>query len=148
MTKKEQINNPALTHTLDDFINMKYSDELTFSNFSIIEVLDGIQLLDHNVIDDYIAELEEMCVNCTLEIDQYKKYKYAPDLLAFDVYGSTQLDFIILMANDMIDSKEFDLKTVKLPYASQLKTFMSSIYNAEQDYIAQNRADNGLSRYN
>ena len=43
--------------------------------------------------------------------------------------------------------KEFDLKTIKLPYASHLKTFLSSVYNAESVYITQNRAVNGLSKY-
>ena len=135
---------PALTYTLDQFINMKYSDEITYYNFSIIEVVDGIQLLDHNLIEDYIDELKSLCQNCELDSNQYKKYKYSPDLLAYDVYGSTQLDFVILMLNDMIDPKEFNLKTVKLPYASKLKAFLSAVYNAELNYISQNRADNGM----
>ena len=139
--------NPALTYTIDQFINMKYTDELTYYNFSIIELVNGIKLLDHNLIEDYLSELESLCVNCELDQDQYKKYKYSPDLLAFDVYGSTQLDFIILMINDMIDPKEFDLKTVKLLYASQLKSFLSEVYNAENDYISYNRSINGLSKY-
>lgn len=139
--------NPALTYTLDQFISMKFTDELTYYNFSIIEMVNGSKLLDHNLIEDYLPELEALCVNCELDQEQYKKYKYSPDLLAFDVYGSTQLDFIILMINDMIDPKEFDLKTIKLPYASHLKTFLSSVYNAESSYLTHNRSINGLSKY-
>lgn len=139
--------NPALTYTLDQFISMKFTDELTYYNFSIIEMVNGSKLLDHNLIEDYLPELEALCVNCELDQEQYKKYKYSPDLLAFDVYGSTQLDFVILMINDMIDPKEFDLKTIKLPYASHLKTFLSSVYNAESSYLTHNRSINGLSKY-
>ena len=138
---------PSITYTLDQFINMKYSDESTYYNFSIIEVVDGLQLLDHNIVEDYLAELESLCQLCELDAEQYKKYKYSPDLLAYDVYGSVQLDFIILMVNDMIDPKEFDLKAVKLPYASKLKAFLSAVYNTESNYISQNRADNGLNVY-
>ena len=144
---KSYSSNPALTYTLDQFISMKFTDELTYYNFSIIEMVNGIKLLDHNLIEDYLPELEALCVNCELDQDQYKKYKYSPDLLAFDVYGSTQLDFIILMINDMIDPKEFDLRTIKLPYASQLKLFLSSVYNAENSYLTHNRSVNGLSKY-
>ena len=71
--------NPALTYTLDDFISMKYNDEITFHNFSIVEVLDGVELLDHNVLEDYENELVSICIDCPLTDEQYKKYKYAPD---------------------------------------------------------------------
>ena len=118
------LNNPALTYTLDQFIGMKYSDDITYHNFSIIEKIDdNIELVDHNIIEDYLDELESICVKCELTLEQYRKYKYKPDLLAFDVYGSVQLDFIIMLVNDMIDPKEFDLKTIMLPYASALKAF-------------------------
>lgn len=140
-------NNPATTHTLDEFISMRYSDDMTFRNFAILEVVNGIEFLDHNLIDDYLDELESICISCPLDLDQQKKYKYAPDLLAYDVYGSTQLDFVILAANGMVDPKEFVPKTIKLPYASALKSFLSSIYNTESGYIEQNRSDNNLSLY-
>lgn len=139
------LNNPALTYTLDQFIGMKYSDDITYHNFSIIEKIDdNIELVDHNIIEDYLDELESICVKCELTLEQYRKYKYKPDLLAFDVYGSVQLDFIIMLVNDMIDPKEFDLKTIKLPYASALKAFLSSVYNSEYNYIQQNRAENNM----
>ena len=136
---------PALTYTLHDFVRVGMSDEMTYRNFSILEKIDNIEHLDHNLIEDYQEELESICINADLTDDQYKKYKYCPDLLAYDVYGSTQLDFVILFANGMIDPKEFDLKTVKLPYASHLKSFLSTIYNSESGYIEQNRSDNKIS---
>lgn len=141
------VTDPALTYTLDDFISMKVTDEVTFHNFSIVEVVDSIELLDHNVIEDYFTELNSLCATVPLTDEQYKKYKYAPDLLAYDVYGSTQLDFLVLYVNDMIDFKEFDRKTIQLPYASALKAFLSEVYNTESGYIQQNRADNGLTSY-
>lgn len=147
MATSDYISNPALTYTLDQFISMQYSDELTFRNFSILEVINGIEFVDHNLIEDYLPELESLCKNCQLDDEQYKKYRYSPDLLAFDVYGSVQLDFVILLANGMVDPKEFDLKVIKLPYASKMRTFLNSVYNAEVNYIAQNRADNGLKLY-
>lgn len=142
-----QTNDPATTYTLDEFISMRYSDDMTFRNFSILEVIDDVEYLDHNVLDDYLEELESICIDCPLDDDQYKKYKYAPDLLAYDVYGSTQLDFVVLAANGMIDPKEFTLKTIKLPYKSALKSFLSAVYNSESGYIEQNRSDNGLTIY-
>lgn len=138
-------NDPALTYTVDQFISTKFSDELTFRNFSILEVIDNVELLDHNLIEDYLPELQSICIDAPLDNEQYNRYKYAPDLLAYDLYGSTQLDFIILYANNIIDPKEFNFRTVKLPYASKLKTFLSSVYNSESNYINYNRKQNNLA---
>lgn len=139
------IQDPSLTHTLEEFILMKNNDDMTYFNFSIIEELNGIKIVDHNLIEDYLDELKALCITCELDQAQYNRYKYSPDLLSFDIYGTTQLDFVILMINDMIDPKDFTLKTIKLPYASQMKTFMQNVYNSEQGYIQQNRSDNGMS---
>lgn len=140
----QYMSDAALTYTIPQFIEMRYSDELTYHNFSIIEKINGLELLDHNLIEDYLPELENLCVTCELSNEELKRYKYSPDLLAYDVYGSTQLDFVILFANGMIDPKEFTLKKIKLPYRSHMTNFMSAVYNANQTYISQNWSDNGL----
>lgn len=140
----DYINNPAKTHTLDEFIAMQHSDEMTYRNFSIFEKYNGIEILDHNLISDYLDELENLCVSVPLSSEEYKKYRYSPDLLAFDLYGSVQLDFVILFVNGMIDPKEFDINIVKLPYASQLKAFLESVFNSNQGYIGQNRSEFNL----
>lgn len=135
---------PALTYTLEDFVRVKDSDDMTYRNFSILEIINGVELLDHNLLDDYADILSSICQDVELTPEQYNKYAYFPDLLAYDIYGSTQLDFVILFANDMIDPKEFNLKKVKLPFASALSEFLSQIYNSNSGYITQNREDNGL----
>ena len=136
--------NPATTTTLEDFIEMRSIDEMTYYNFSILEVINGVEHLNHNLIEDYLEELKSACITVDLTLDQYKKYKYFPDLLSYDVYGSVQLDFIIMLLNDCIDPKEFDIKRVKLPYASTLSAFLNRVYSKESNYINSNRSENGL----
>ena len=137
-------NDPALTYTLDDFVELQSVDNMTYYNFSILEIIDGVQHLDHNLVEDYLKELEATCVTLDLSNEEMSRYRYNPDLLAYDIYGSVQLDFLILLANDMVDPKEFDLRIVKLPFASKLVDFLNRVYGANQNYIRQNRADNGL----
>lgn len=138
-------NDPALTHTLDEFIEVgEGNDEQNYYNFSIFEKSNGILLLDRNVVDDYIEMLNNICVDCNLSDQEFKTYKYQPDLLAYDVYKSTQLDFIILKANDMSSYKEFNRMKIRLPYASHMKAFLSAVYNAEYGYLGQNRLDLGI----
>lgn len=136
--------NPALTYTLDSFINMKISDNMTYYNFSILEIIDGIVHLDHNLVEDYLPELKPKCVTVKLSNEELKRYRYCPDLLAYHIYESVQLDFIIMLLNDMVDPKEFDKQTIILPSASVLGHFLSIIYGKEAPYIQQNRAKLGL----
>lgn len=137
---------PATTYTLQDFINMKRLDDMTYYNFSILEKIGEVEHLNHNLIEDYLHILEDQCVKVTFSNTEYKKYCYNPDLLAYDLYGSVQLDFIILLLNDMIDPKEFDIKSIKLPYASYLAVFLNDIYSKESSYINENRSLQNIYR--
>ena len=139
-----QTNDPSLTYTLDDFIAMSVADNMTYYNFSILEVIDGVQHLNLNLIEEYIEELKTQAVYLTLSDDEYKKYKYNPDLLAYDVYGSVQLDFVILLLNEIYDPKEFTNKTIRLVKNSALSLFLSTVYGKEQGWIKQNRSDNNI----
>lgn len=139
------IQSPALTYTLDDFINMQGTDNYTYRNFSILEKVNNVELLDHNLIEDYQDQLMDICIECKLDNEQYKRYRYFPDLLAYDVYGSVQLDFIVLFCNGIADPKEFDFKILKLPYGDKLRDLLANVYNAEQYYIANNKYLNQIT---
>ena len=138
------ISNPALTYTLDDFISMQRSDDMTYYNFSILEVIDGVEHLDSNLVEIYLEELKSQCISVQFSEEELKKYKYNADLLAYDLYGSVQLDFVILLLNDMYDPKEFTKKNVILPHSSTLSKFLNDVYSKEEGYIQQNRADYGI----
>ena len=119
-------NNPALTYTLSEFISLGMQDEMTYRNFSIISYRMNTEFVDQNILDYYIKELKSVCMKITeFTNEEIKRYMYSPDLLAYDVYGSTQLDFIILLCNGMIDPKEF----------------LSKVYNSETDWMNLNRSE-------
>ena len=140
-TSYEYLNNVAQTYTLEQFILMKSTDDMTYNNFSIYDYIDGQKVLDRNIVDDYLEELVKLSSIVELNTEEYKKYKYSPDLLAYDIYGSTQLDFVILAANDMIDPKDFNLKKLKLPTVSAMKVFLNEVYSANSNWISKNRYD-------
>lgn len=137
-------NDPALTYTLSDFVEIGQQDEMTYTNFSIIQYRMSTEFAEQNIIDYYLSELKSICLKITsLSEDEINKYKYAPDLLAYDVYGTTQLDFIVLLCNGMIDPKEFDFKRkyLLLPRANVLQEFLSQVYNSESDWLKLNRTE-------
>lgn len=136
---RDQYSDPTLTYTIEDFIQHKVADDMTYRNFSILGKIDDVEHVDYNLIEEYITELQSLCVTATFSDEEYRKYKYAPDRLAYDLYGSIQLDFIILLINGISDPKEFNMRTVKLPYASVLSSFLSEVYSKDQEYINENR---------
>jgi len=132
--------NPAKTYTLDDFILEGASDQLTYKNFAITQQIGNISFVDTGLLDYYLRELKSTSVEIPIENithDQMVKYKYQPDLLAYDIYGSTQLDFVVLLCNGIIDPKEFDfkVKSLLLPKASTLKEFLSEVFRSEKPWI-------------
>jgi hypothetical protein len=141
VTYTDYLNNPAQTYTLEEFINMKNTDGMTYNNFSIYEKIDGQNILELNVLDEYLDELVSICKVVKLTRKERNQYKYARDLLAYDVYGSVQLDFVILAVNDMIDPKDFNLKKLKLPTASNLSAFLNEVYTCNSSWISKNRYD-------
>ena len=139
--------NPALTFTLTDFIEAGRSDQLTYDTFSLFNELNGVNIATYNIVSDYLRELKQICVQIPKEnitVDQLAKYKYNPDLLAYDIYGTTQLEFIVLYCNNIIDPKEFDFhhRYLYLPRASVLQTFLSEIYNADYNVLSQSKMYN------
>ena len=137
-------NNPALTCTFKDFIEMGGQDEITYRNFSILRYNVQTEFVEQNILDYYIRELRSLCIKVTeFSEEDIVKYRYAPDMLAYYLYKSTQLDFIILLCNGIIDPKEFDFKRkyIYLPKASVLNEFLSNVYNSESTWLDINRAD-------
>ena len=55
-TYYDYLNNPAQTYTLDQFITMKATDDMTYNNFSIYGVIDGQKILESNIVDEYLEE--------------------------------------------------------------------------------------------
>jgi len=135
----------AQTHTLQEFISRRYEDELTYRNLSIVDYANNIELIDRNLISEYLPELTSICTEYKFTVPEYRRYKYSPDLLSYDLYQTTQLDFLLMMINDMVDYKEFNLKKIKLPNVTLLQKALSDILSVNGGFIEQNRIDNNIT---
>ena len=138
---------PEQTFNYNDFISSGENNDFTFDNFEISMLINGISIGDCNVMEFYIPEIIENCVKVTeFTKDEILRYKYNPDLLAWDVYKNTQLDYLILLCNDMCDPKEFDFKKgyLYLPKSSILKNLLSLIHNSESRWIKNSKGKSWL----
>ena len=142
MPNTASTNNPAVTYTISDFINMKSQDELTYPNFAIFDYKFGETFVEESITDYYLDELKSICLKVTsFTPEEIARYKYAPDLLAYDLYNSTSIDFIILLCNGVISPLEFDFKSgyLYLPKAQALAELLSEIFNSESGWLYINR---------
>lgn len=127
---------PQETSTIEEFIESGSGVTITYPTLSFTDMLsNGTWVSVHNVINDYIEELRNACINVELNTEQQFKYFYKPKLLCHDMYGNPELYFIILLINDMADVKEFTKPVIKMLRKSHMSEVLTLIYNAEKKAI-------------
>lgn len=137
------------TYTVEDFIELgKDIDDIQYSKFAILskaasDVINPLIYAEHNVIYDYEEEFKRLSLNVEMTDSEFNKYRFKPKLLAYDLYGSTELYFAILFTNGICNIKEFNRKNIKLIKKSDMILLLEAIYNAEQNYISANRSNIG-----
>lgn len=142
---------PTTTYTLKQFVALKESDKMTYPNYSIMErSLTNPKLVYsiNNLIYDYMTEINQLRKTVKVSIEEKIKYQYRPKLLSYDIYGTTELYFMILAMNGMCNLKEFELMDLQF-YALtpvDLSNMLNEIYNAETNHININRTN--LEIYN
>lgn len=142
---------PDKASSIEDFISAgEDSAIISYYNFSVLQVEFSkdksirIDFTIDNLINDYMDILLDNSIKVQLTPQEKIKYYYNPDLLAYDIYGSTELDFIIMQMNGIIDPKDFDMPVLKLVKKSVLINIMNRIYTAENKYLTTNRENNNL----
>jgi len=135
---------PKNANTIDQLVSAGKNVILTYNNLAILEKIQYMHLPIDNIIYTYIDELKKYIIPIKLTEMELVRYKYKPKLLAFDVYGSTDLYFVIMALNGIIDVRDFTMSTVNMFKKEHMNIIMSSIYNAEKISLEQNRDEIGL----
>lgn len=127
---------PQNTTTIEDFVTAGQNISISYQNLSFLYTLtNGTSLSILNVIADYIKEIQNACVNVSLDQAQQFKYFYKPKLLCSDIYGNPELYYIIMLINDIVDVKEFTKPIIKMPRKAHMSDIISMIYNANKEDI-------------
>ena len=134
---------PESTYTLDQFISCQSDSNFCYNNLSFIDQIDNIKYNIYNVASDYIDEIvSNYCVTVILTDDQLSKYKYRPKLLCYDLYGSQELYYLILIINDICSIKDFTKNTLKLPTKVNMPVITKAIMNSNRSDIQKYNDDN------
>lgn len=127
---------PENTYTVEQFISAGKLTSVSYDKLSYRDrVSNGTQVAVLNIIDDYFDEIKDQEVNVRLSKEEYRKYRFKPKLLCYDIYGNGELYWIILRLNGMIDVKEFDIDTLKMLPVESMSTLLTQIYNAEYKWM-------------
>jgi hypothetical protein len=128
----KDVKDPALTHNLSEFLMAGRMEHVTkYGDASFLERDKNILYVVKNVIEDYIPDLKEMALKVVLTDDEYLKYQYNPKRLAYDVYGATELYYIILMLNNIGSIIDFNTKTLLMMKRLELFNSLASIMLTE-----------------
>ena len=90
---------PQETYTLNQFIEMKDIDKLVYRRYSIMQrslTNEELVYCIDNVIYTYMEEMNARRKIVSVTETERIKYAYKPKLLAYDIYGSTELFFLLL----------------------------------------------------
>lgn len=124
---------PQNTSTIEQFISCKSNNTISYHNTSFIDKYDNINYDTYNVISDYIEEIKDKCNLVVLTNNELYRYKYRPKLLCYDIYGNTELAFLILIINDMYSVKQFNKKRIYMPTKEIMKQITSQLFNSNKD---------------
>lgn len=133
---------PYKTHTLDEFITVgKGSSTITYYTTSILEQIKGINYTIDNIVFDYMDEIKQLRVKVKLDQAQARYYMYdGVYMLSYDLYKTRDLAFLIMALNGVYNPIDFTMDTIYIIRPSSMQDILSSIYNAEKEYIDFNRS--------
>lgn len=96
-----------------------------------------------SIFDKYYELMKERTMTIELTDAEYRKYIYKPKLLSLDLYGTTELDFLLLRLNNMTSCIYFNKPTIKV-FDKDITTLLNEIMIHEND----NYIDNEVSIIN
>lgn len=110
---------PQVIKTLDDIVSRADRYDINKVLF-FTKTEDGELIIpDKNIFDTYIRFVRPYVQVYDVSIKERDYYRFRPQLLSLDVYGTPSLDWLIMMLNDRECSSKFYLKqTVNLVPAS------------------------------
>lgn len=133
-TEYSGTDNSIYAHTLSEFVEAgKNKVAPLYGDWCYVDSYNNINFTVKNVLDDYLFELKKLATNVYLEDKDISKYNYKPKLLSADIYGTTELDYIILLLNGICNVKEFhDINPIKLIRKDDLLSYLSNINTSEK----------------
>lgn len=129
----------TLFKTLDELISR--TDKYDIHNITFYTITDDQDLLipDTNLFRIYLEFIKTYIGTYKVTDKQREKYKYHPDMLSYDVYGTSELSWLILILNDRECASKFTLKsTIQLINPTDLSYVFDLICTQSSTRLKEN----------
>ena len=130
--------------TLSDYIRYGKTSSFSIPQVSFVKNSDGIVFLDELAYAKYDDLLMNNSEIITLTVEEYNRYRLDPQALSNVLYGTPNLDHLILYLNRCSEF-EFDTKQVRLMKYSNVSSILKMILSHEENNIIKsiNNSNNG-----
>jgi hypothetical protein len=130
-------------YTIKEFITNYGVDDFTYDTLFYKDVFNtskgNILINGNSILDRYANELPNYKTRLTFDESDYRKYSYNPKILSYDIYGTTELWFLILHANELTSSSQFDMEKPYV-YNGGVVSMIVSALDMEKTYIDYNES--------
>ena len=127
--------------TLSDLVSYGYSGSYTMPTIEMLDKQDDIIYFDRLSYSKYDRLIMGMATDITLTDDEYRKYRFHPERLSYDVYGNVNLSHLILYINKCSDYS-FNKYNIKLIPRANIEIVFQKIIANEQRRINKNHSKN------
>ena len=144
--------------TLSTYINDYKKQDIRLDSLFTHEILndgessDWYKVIEENIAARHTLFLDECKVKISMSEAQYRKYRCNAHRLANDIYGHTELWFLILHANEMYSEMEMTSKNIYVYQPTMLMSKLTEILIVEDGYLKKNRnyvyADEAILKHN
>ena len=130
--------------TLLDYIRYGKTSSFSIPQVSFLTKNNGVVFLDELAYAKYDDLLMNNSEVITLTTQEYNKYRLDPQALSYDLYGTPNLDHLILYLN-RCGEFDFDTKQVRLMKYSNINSILKLILSHEENNIRKSisKSNNG-----
>ena len=130
--------------TLSDYIRYGKTSSFSIPNVSLVKNNEGIVYLDELVYAKYDDLIMANSTIINLTTEEYNRFRLDPQALSTVLYGTPNLDHLILYLNRCSEF-DFDIKQVRLMKYSDVSSILKTILSHEENNIQKsiNNSNNG-----
>ena len=93
-----------------------------------------------SILSNYQRALESKITTIELNPDQFRKYRYKPKTLSYDLYGTIELATALLRINGCVSISEFNKAKIKV-FTLSIMDDLLEIMNKEKDHISSDHQE-------
>lgn len=120
--------------TLDDYIRYGRTSNYTVPTSSFIRRVDDLIIHDKFAYDKYHKLILNMSRYATLSDEELQVFKYRPDLISYKIYGTPNLDHLLLYLNHCSEY-EFDKKRIRIISLDNIQELFNFVMAHEAEFM-------------